>query len=66
MQFPDPWSSSRCWIRLCKPPSVFTICRSRVLEGLGRMLVIAVGPNSQQGQISTMVTDVETSGDSLR
>jgi len=39
---------------------------SRVLEGLGRCLVIAVGPNSQQGQISSMVAGVETFGDELR
>lgn len=39
---------------------------SRVLEGLGRCLVVAVGPNSQQGQISSMVAGVETSGDELR
>lgn len=39
---------------------------SRVLEGLGRCLVIAVGPNSAQGRISGMVAGVETSGDELR
>lgn len=39
---------------------------SRVLEGIGRCLVIAVGPNSAQGQISGMVAGVETSGDELR
>ena len=39
---------------------------SRVLEGMGRCVIIAVGPNSAQGQISGMVAGVETSGDELR
>jgi P-type Ca2+ transporter type 2B len=39
---------------------------SRVLEGMGRCIVIAVGPNSAQGQISGMVAGVESSGDELR
>lgn len=40
---------------------------SRVLEGVGRALVLAVGENSQQGVIAAMVAGVDSGkGDSLR
>lgn len=39
---------------------------SRVLEGLGRCIVLAVGENSQQGIIAAMVAGVEDGEDDLR
>ena len=39
---------------------------SRVLEGLGRCIVLAVGENSQQGVIAAMVAGVEDGEDDLR
>lgn len=40
---------------------------SRVLEGVGQALVLAVGENSQQGVIAAMVAGVDSGdGDSLR
>lgn len=39
---------------------------SRVLEGLGRCIVLAVGEHSQQGIIAAMVAGVEEGDDDLR
>lgn len=39
--------------------STLMLSGSKVLEGYGRMLVVAVGPNSQQGRLSALVAGQE-------
>lgn len=47
--------SKEAWRPGAPLPSVLCVSGSKVLEGFGRLLVLAVGPNSQQGLIQQLV-----------